>query len=77
MASRKFSASPQFIFLRTHFWFGGEEEDRTPDLRIANATLSQLSYFPTLNISVVENRITAKVFKNYLIKSISYNNIEK
>ena len=25
---------------------GGEEEDRTPDLRIANATLSQLSYFP-------------------------------
>ena len=27
---------------------GGEEEDRTPDLRIANATLSQLSYVPTL-----------------------------
>jgi hypothetical protein len=27
--------------------FGGEEEDRTPDLRIANATLSQLSYPPT------------------------------
>ena len=26
---------------------GGEEEDRTPDLRIANATLSQLSYPPT------------------------------
>ena len=26
---------------------GGEEEDRTPDLRIANATLSQLSYVPT------------------------------
>ena len=25
---------------------GGEEEDRTPDLRIANATLSQLSYVP-------------------------------
>ena len=25
---------------------GGEEEDRTPDLRIANATLSQLSYAP-------------------------------
>ena len=25
---------------------GGEEEDRTPDLRIANATLSQLSYHP-------------------------------
>ena len=26
--------------------FGGEEEDRTPDLCIANAALSQLSYFP-------------------------------
>ena len=26
---------------------GGDEEDRTPDLRIANAALSQLSYFPT------------------------------
>ena len=25
---------------------GGDEEDRTPDLRIANATLSQLSYHP-------------------------------
>jgi hypothetical protein len=25
---------------------GGDEEDRTPDLRIANATLSQLSYIP-------------------------------
>ena len=28
---------------------GGAEEDRTPDLRIANATLSQLSYRPTPN----------------------------
>ncbi len=27
---------------------GGVEEDRTPDLRIANATLSQLSYDPTV-----------------------------
>ena len=27
-------------------FFGGDEEDRTPDLRIANATLSQLSYAP-------------------------------
>ena len=26
--------------------FGGDEEDRTPDLRIANAALSQLSYIP-------------------------------
>ncbi len=28
---------------------GGEEEDRTPDLRIANAALSQLSYFPKMS----------------------------
>ena len=28
---------------------GGEEEDRTPDLRIANAALSQLSYPPNAN----------------------------
>ncbi len=28
------------------FVFGGVEEDRTPDLRIANAALSQLSYHP-------------------------------
>jgi hypothetical protein len=27
---------------------GGPEEDRTPDLRIANATLSQLSYRPMI-----------------------------
>ena len=28
------------------FCLGGEEEDRTPDLCIANAALSQLSYPP-------------------------------
>ena len=27
---------------------GGDEGDRTLDLRIANATLSQLSYVPTM-----------------------------
>ena len=30
--------------------FGGEEEDRTPDLCIANAALSQLSYFPEFDL---------------------------
>ena len=30
--------------------FGGDEEDRTPDLRIANATLSQLSYVPIFSL---------------------------
>ena len=29
---------------------GGDEEDRTPDLRIANAALSQLSYTPTVSV---------------------------
>ena len=33
--------------------YGGEEEDRTPDLRIANATLSQLSYFPENHLRIL------------------------
>lgn len=33
---------------------GGEEEDRTPDLRIANATLSQLSYPPNI-LAIIHN----------------------
>jgi hypothetical protein len=28
------------------FRFGGDEGDRTPDLGVANAALSQLSYIP-------------------------------
>ena len=32
---------------------GGAEEDRTPDLGIANATLSQLSYSPTLLVGQI------------------------
>jgi hypothetical protein len=32
---------------------GGDEEDRTPDLRIANATLSQLSYVPTIEPGII------------------------
>ena len=39
----KTKANPEELALKS----GGEEEDRTPDLRIANATLSQLSYPPT------------------------------
>ena len=37
--------------LERRFWRkvnGGAEGDRTPDLRIANATLSQLSYGPMM-----------------------------
>ena len=39
---------------------GGAEEDRTPDLRIANATLSQLSYRPeALNDSTARAGVSA------------------
>ena len=41
-------ASPSILQIENKFAVGGDEEDRTPDLRIANATLSQLSYVPTL-----------------------------
>ena len=34
--------------------YGGAEEDRTPDLRIANAALSQLSYGPTETPNIVQ-----------------------
>ncbi len=36
----------------SRFLDGGAEEDRTPDLRIANAALSQLSYGPTCSGSI-------------------------
>lgn len=39
---RKKTNRERLVFLHV----GGDEEDRTPDLRIANATLSQLSYVP-------------------------------
>jgi hypothetical protein len=38
------------IKMKIFILIGGVEEDRTPDLRIANATLSQLSYDPTRNL---------------------------
>ncbi len=42
-----FADGPDVAETRLNQSCGGEEEDRTPDLRIANATLSQLSYPPT------------------------------
>ena len=39
---------------------GGDEGDRTLDLRIANATLSQLSYVPTRGASIAERRWPGK-----------------
>ncbi|SOT40454.1 hypothetical protein F01_30006 [Burkholderia cenocepacia] len=43
---------------------GGAEEDRTPDLRIANATLSQLSYRPNSQSSYT--RISALGNRGYV-----------
>ena len=40
------------------FDFGGDEEDRTPDLRIANAALSQLSYVPLFLVAILARKPT-------------------
>ena len=47
---------------RGAFFIGGEEGDRTLDLRIANATLSQLSYFPN-------DRILAKPLEVFSLQN--------
>jgi hypothetical protein len=44
---------------------GGDEEDRTPDLRIANATLSQLSYVPDRQNSSKYPARNSSIFKRY------------
>ena len=38
------------LLYATAFCFGGDSQDWTDGLGIANATLSQLSYIPTLDI---------------------------
>ena len=43
---RKFGRYGRFVSEAIDRKFGGAEEDRTHNLRIANATLSQLSYRP-------------------------------
>ena len=43
---------------------GGDEEDRTPDLRIANATLSQLSYVPTRAVIIAGVGVSRKLRPN-------------
>ncbi len=37
------------------FLSGGPKEDRTPDLRIANAALSQLSYRPAMQLNLARS----------------------
>jgi hypothetical protein len=46
---------------------GGAEEDRTPDLRIANATLSQLSYRP-MEEDFIDKRVLAQVGQKWLLE---------
>jgi hypothetical protein len=48
--ARNDKANPDGLALKT----GGAEEDRTPDLRIANATLSQLSYRPIADHYIID-----------------------
>lgn len=47
---------PGTVCDRLEWSVGGEEEDRTPDLRIANAALSQLSYPPNALKSIARVR---------------------
>jgi hypothetical protein len=49
---------------------GGEEEDRTPDLRIANATLSQLSYPPTVAPSLPNRQPILACSAGAIVKSV-------
>jgi hypothetical protein len=43
---------------------GGDEEDRTPGLGVANAALSQLSYIPNLEKNVASIYIVSVSVKN-------------
>ena len=43
---------------------GGAEEDRTPDLRIANATLSQLSYGPVVYMPLRQQETTMLILSH-------------
>ena len=43
---------------------GGAEEDRTPDLRIANATLSQLSYGPMVYMPLRQQETTLLILSH-------------
>jgi uncharacterized protein YegL len=57
--------------------FGGEEEDRTPDLRIANATLSELSYFPVRNEYINSCRCLSRTsYRHKWVKLISLMNVD-
>ena len=41
--------------------YGGDKGDRTPDLLIANQTLSQLSYIPSSETIIIQSHLKFKV----------------
>ncbi len=47
---------------------GGAEEDRTPDLVIANDALSQLSYGPVTEYSVVASTDASSRYSNTMAR---------
>ena len=57
IAKRGFSTEKSGIYL------SGAEEDRTPDLSIANAALSQLSYGPNNHLDKIIDRINTFQYK--------------
>ncbi len=69
----KKTSAKKALYLYTGLFNGGDEEDRTPDLRIANASLSQLSYTPTTGGNMPLNIIVCQ--QNYSI--ISKNHINR
>ena len=50
---------------------GGAEGDRTPDLRIANATLSQLSYGPIASMDPLRGAAGTMVIESPPVKEAS------
>jgi hypothetical protein len=65
------SVDPDEIRIVEHeliHYYGGDEGDRTPDLGIANAALSHLSYIPTRSCLLI------KLIQNGQSKSITNHN---
>jgi hypothetical protein len=56
MGSRAWMPGSLISYLKSEV-YGGAEGDRTLDLRIANATLSQLSYRPTTRRAILASGI--------------------
>ncbi len=63
--------------MHAYIVFGGDKGDRTPDLCIANASLSQLSYIPNV---FDETRYSIKLFKMqqvFLLQNVMFFDFKK